>query len=101
MLDRYREHFSTFWIEVVEEASGLHCDEPVLPLTRYAPRRFDDRADAAHVFTTPEDYYRVLFLAMFDAASISLQQRFESETWDFFAKQNPSTGKGSINDCSQ
>ena len=60
--------------------------KPVLPLTRYVPRRIDDRADAAHVFTTPEAYYRVLFLAMLDAASISLQQIFESETWDFLSK---------------
>ena len=64
-------HFSTFWIEVVQEASGLDFDEPVLPRIRYAPRRIDDRADAAHVFTTPEDYYLVLFLAVLDAASIS------------------------------
>ena len=69
----YRESFSTFWIEVVQEASGLDIDEPVLPHTRYAPRRIDDRVDAAHAFTTPKDYYRVLFLAMVDAASISLQ----------------------------
>ena len=40
----YRENVSTFWIEVVQEASGLDIDEPVLPRTRYAPRRIDDRA---------------------------------------------------------
>ena len=86
MLCGYRENFSTIWIKVVQEASGLDVDEPVLPRTRYAPRRIDDHADAAHVFTTPENYYRVLFLAMLDAASISLQQRVESETYDFLSK---------------
>ena len=86
MLCGYKENFSTFWIEAVQEASGLHIDEPVLPRTRYAPRRIDHRADATHVFTTPEDYYRVLFLAMLDAASISLQEIFESETWHFLSK---------------
>ena len=80
MLCGYRDNFCTFWIEVVQEASEIDIDEPVLPRTRYAPRRTDDRSDAAHIFTTPEEYYRVLFLAMSDAASISLQQRVEPQT---------------------
>ena len=70
----YSVNFSTFWIEVVQEASGLDIDEPVLPRTRYA-RCIDDHADAGNSYTTPEDYYRVLFLVMLDAASISLQKK--------------------------
>ena len=81
---------------------GLIIDKPVLPRTRYAPQRIDDLADAAHVFTTPKDYYPVLYIAMLDTDSISLRKRFESETWDF-SEQNRiwSTAKGNTNDCSQ
>ena len=71
MLCGYRAKFSTFWIEVVQEASGLDIDAPVLPRTRYARRCIDDRADAGRVLRTPKDYDRSLFLAMLDAASIS------------------------------
>ena len=81
-----QRQFFTFSIEVVQEASGLDICEPVLPRTRYALRRIDDHTDAAQVFTTPEDYYRVLFLAVLDAASNSLQQGFESVTWDYLSK---------------
>ena len=78
MLYGYTESFSTWWIEVVHEASGLDIDEPVLPRTRYASWRIDDYADAAPVLTAPKDYYQELYMAVLDAASISLQQRFES-----------------------
>ena len=86
VLLQYRDKFPCFWVEVVQEANELDIDEPVLARPRRLPRRLDGNAASGHVFTTPEDYYRVMYFGMLDAASTSLDQRFDSETWDFLGK---------------
>jgi len=84
MLQAARNHFAEFWAAVVAEAEKLGLDEPSVPRKRRIPRRFDDGSEG-HTFPTPERFYQQQYFALIDTALGSLDSRFASDTWKFFA----------------
>lgn len=85
ILQSYRDNFSEYWRGVVDDAALLSVDAPCVPRVRRAPRRLDDGSQAHH-FEAAEDYYRHQYLALVDAATAGIEERFKSTTWDFLSK---------------
>ena len=75
-LQTQRNDFSNLWNEVMTTARRLKIDEPVLPRRRKIPKRLDD-GSPAHVFTSPEEFYRKIFFEIIDETTNSLNIRFE------------------------
>jgi hypothetical protein len=84
-LQSYRDKFAEYWHVVVDDAAALGVDAPDVPRVRRAPRRLDDGAQAHH-FQTPEDFYRQQYIALIDAATAGIEDRFKSSTWNFLSQ---------------
>lgn len=77
--------FAHLWKSVKECADELGLDEPSLSRPRKLPRRFDE-GSTAHMYNSPEDMYRRLFLEIVDRAISSLKERFKKETMQHMDK---------------
>jgi hypothetical protein len=74
--------FQQIWDHSVTFAKDNGVDEPEMPRVRKRPRRFDTDSteSVAHVFETPEDMFRPVFIEIADTAISGLNDRFQTST---------------------
>lgn len=59
---------------------------PQLPRQRSIPKRLDGNAASAYFPASPKEKYRIIYFAAIDQITMSITERFDSETYDKLAK---------------
>ena len=69
--------FNTFYSRILGASDGL-TNQPILPRLRRPPRRRDS-ASSAHVFETPQAYYKQQYFEALDIVVTDLHTRFQQD----------------------
>jgi hypothetical protein len=76
---RNDSNFNMLWESVMTEADGIGIEPPVLPRQRRIPKRIDrGSSQSQHNGDRVEDFYRRLYFATIDSASLCWSDRFKS-----------------------
>lgn len=78
--------FESIWSKVTEGVNSLGIGEPKLQRPRKVPKRLDSSTSQPHVFASPQNYYRKIYLEIFDKVLMSLGSRFATDTIVFLNK---------------
>ena len=73
--------FKAFYDTVVQKASEVFCDSPVLPSQRQIPKRLDDGVQ--YSFSSAKEYYRKEYFEAIDNVKGDLHTRFQQENFLF------------------
>ncbi len=77
--------FNEIYNKTLAAARRYDLDEPVLPRQRRAPKRFDN-SDTHYFHRTPEDRYRAVYFKVIDQVLMSIDTRFDQETYHKLGK---------------
>jgi hypothetical protein len=79
---RNDSNFNMLWESVMAEADSMGIESPVLPRQRRIPKIIDrGSSQSQHNGDPVEDFYRRLYFATIDSASLCLSDRFKSPAW--------------------
>lgn len=79
---RSAEKFDDIFKETETVADVCGMDAPVLPRKRVPPKRLDSNTSNAYFPDTPNEKYRRIYFAVLDQILVSLDTRFDSETYE-------------------
>lgn len=77
--------FHEIYNKTLDAARRYDLDEPVLPRQRRAPKRLHD-SNTHYFHRTPEDRYRAVYFKVIDQVLMSIDTRFDQETYHKLGK---------------
>lgn len=83
---RTDEKFHELFETTSTASNVLKLNSPQLPRRRIAPKRFDAKVDTYDFHATPEDKYRAIYFHVIDQITSSLNERFDSKTYEILSK---------------
>lgn len=83
---RTDEKFHEIYERTTTLASRYDVDQPSLPRQRRLPKRLDENLNTHFFHLTPEEKYRVIYFKVIDQVLMSLDTRFDSETYKILGK---------------
>lgn len=100
--NRNAEKFHLLFETTVIAANALNLGSPELPRRRIAPKRFDQNSDTYHFSATPEDKYRAIYFRVIDQVTSSLDERFDSDTYEILSKlEDFALNKSTVDDIEE
>lgn len=84
---RNNHEFEQFWSTVLDKASAVGIEEPVLPRRRRAPARFEIGEGSPHYHSSVKDYYyRPQFFEAIDLIVRCIKDRFNQPGFQVYSK---------------